>query len=167
MKKTIILFVILATTPAFAKNKPTITIQVLKSQASTYQRSVFIPGQRGRSETNCNTMGNATEIGSTTYGTANTNCSTTTTPGRAPGISTRTVEQEYVGAVMPDGRKVVLWCQQGFRKCSALAPGSYQAELDGNSLFVYVPELSGREHKVKYKAAMVEPAAESSAEKKP
>jgi hypothetical protein len=92
-------------------------------------------------------------------GAADANCSTTSTPGVAPHEVTRTIAQEYVSAALPDGRKVVLWCQEGFRKCAALAPGAYQAEVNGNALSVYVPDLSGKEHKVKYKAVMLEPAA--------
>ncbi len=143
----------------FGKDHPRITIQVVNSRAASYQRNVYVPGQRGHSETNCNTMGNATLTGTTAYGSANTNCSTTTTPGRAPQIATRTVAEEYVKALLPDGRNVVLWCQQGYRKCLPLAPGSYEAQIDGNALFIFVPELSGKERKVKYKAVMVDPVA--------
>lgn len=59
---------------------------------------------------------------------------------------------------------MTLWCQEGFRHCDNLQPGQYEAEIDGNALFVYVPELSGKERKVKYKAVSVQPAkvAESS-----
>jgi hypothetical protein len=170
VKKQMILPILLATTPLFAKDEPRITIQVVKSQASTYQRSHMVSGRTSTSYTNCNTLGNvngtATSYGTGTtnvnaFGNSNTNCTTTTNPGTPPHEVTRTITQEYVGALLPDGRKAVLWCQEGFRKCLSLAPGPYQAEIRGNALFIYVPELSGKERKVKYKAVMVDPTTPS------
>lgn len=157
MNRIVVFLLLVLSPPCFAKEKPRIVIQVLKSQASTYQRNIFVPGTRGSSQTNCNTNGSAINTGIVTTGSATTNCSTTGTAATGPYVRTKTIAQEYVGASMPDGRKVVLWCQQGFRKCDALAPGRYWAEVDGNSLFIYVPDLSGRAHKVKYKAVTVEP----------
>jgi hypothetical protein len=165
-----LLLILLATTPLLAKDKPRITIQVVKSQASTYQRSYVVAGRKSTSYTNCNTLGNINGT-ATSYGTgttnvnasanSNTNCTTTTNPGVAPHEVTETIAQEYVGVLLPDGRKAVLWCQEGFRKCLSLAPGQYQAEVSGNALFVYVPELSGKERKVKYKAVIVDPTPSS------
>ncbi len=148
--------------PAYAKDKPTIKIQVLGSQASTYQRSIVVPGRQGTSQINCSTIGNANET-SSGYGTANTtansntNCSMTSTADTPPRTVTREIEQENVSALLPDGRQVMLWCQQGYRQCLYLQPGQYEAEIDGNALFIIVPELSGKERKVKYKAVSVEP----------
>jgi hypothetical protein len=51
---------------------------------------------------------------------------------------------------------VTLWCQEGFRKCDNLQPGKYEAEIDGNALFVFIHDLSGKEHKIKYKAVSVQ-----------
>jgi hypothetical protein len=52
---------------------------------------------------------------------------------------------------MPDGRHVTLWCQKGLRKCANLDAGTYQAELDGNSVWVSATEFSGKIDKIKYK----------------
>ena len=54
---------------------------------------------------------------------------------------------------------MTLWCQVGFRHCDNLQPGKYEAEIDGNALFVYVHDLSGKEHKIKYKAVSVQEAS--------
>jgi hypothetical protein len=54
---------------------------------------------------------------------------------------------------MPDGAHVTLWCQTGFRRCVSLPAGSYSGEVKGNTVWMYVADLDGTEHKVKYKAA--------------
>lgn len=59
---------------------------------------------------------------------------------------------------MADGTHVTLWCQVGFRQCVSLKAGSYSAEVDGNTVWMYIRDLSGKEHKVKYKAVSVDPA---------
>lgn len=135
-----------------AKDKPTVTIQVVDTQSSQRQFTYQVPGTPAKSTTNCDS--NATVYGTTTgnatvNGTAN--CTTTTTPGAAPRTAQRSIEQKHVQAIMPDGRHVTLWCQQGFRRCSKLSPGSYSAELDGNSVWMQVYDLDGAtKHKVKY-----------------
>ena len=137
----------------FAKDKPKISNQVVDTQTTERQFTQYIPGRQGSSTTNCN--GNAT-VYSTGRGTAiadgTTNCATTTTPGRAPGTVQRSIEQTHVRAVMPDGRHITLWCQPGFRRSSKLEPGSYTAELAGNSVWMQVYELDGKTtHRTKYR----------------
>jgi hypothetical protein len=153
---------------AHAKDKPRITIEVLNSEASQRQYTRIIPGSKGTSETNCTTNGN-TYGTATDYGVgithinantnANTNCTTTTTPSTPPQTYVRSIRQEHVSAILPDGRQVTLWCQQEYRRCDDLLPGRYEAEIDGNSLFVYVHDVSGKEHKTKYKAVSVQEAS--------
>jgi len=63
---------------------------------------------------------------------------------------------------MADGTRVTLWCQAGLRKCVSLQPGSYSAEVDGNTVWMYVRELSGKERKIKYKAVSVDGGTASS-----
>ena len=136
-----------------AKEKPTIEIQVVDTLTSQREYTQYIPGTAGSSATNCN--GNATVYGTgggnaTINGTQN--CTTTTNPGRAPSTVQRSIEQTHVQALMPDGRHITLWCQQGFRRCAKLTPGSYSAELEGNSVWMKVYDLDGTTtHKIKYR----------------
>ncbi|MGA3263770.1 MAG: tetratricopeptide repeat protein [Terracidiphilus sp.] len=150
---------------AFAKEKPRITIEVVNSESSQRHYTYTMPGKKGTSETNCDTNGttNGTindygvgPIQTHSTGNASTNCTTTTTAATPPQTYVRSITQENVSAVLPDGRRVTLWCQEGFRKCDYLQPGEYEAEIDGNSLFVFVHDLSGREHRIKYKAVNVQ-----------
>jgi hypothetical protein len=137
----------------WAKDKPRVTIQVVDTQTSEREFTQYIPGTPSRATTNCDT--NATVIGTgggTATATGSANCTTTTTPGRAPSTVQNSIEQIHVLAIMPDGRHITLWCQPGLRRCSKLTPGSYSAELGGNSVWMQVYELDGRtKHKVKYR----------------
>jgi len=134
------------------KDKPTIEIQVVDTLTSQREYTQYIPGTAGNSTTNCN--GNATVYGTgggnaTINGTEN--CRTRTNPGTAPSTVQRSIEQAHVQALMPDGRHITLWCQQGFRRCAKLTPGSYSAELEGNSVWMKVFDLDGTTtHKIKY-----------------
>jgi len=166
MKKVSLILAVSLASLAFGKDKPTITIEIVDSQASMRQVSYTTPGTAGTSTTNCNTngtadtSGNATTYGNnTTYGgttnlNANTNCNTISTPGTPPQTHIREIAQENVHAIMPDGSHITLWCQAGFRKCANLRPGTYTAEIDGGSaLRVYVVDLAQKVHKIKYKDA--------------
>jgi hypothetical protein len=139
-------------TPTFGKDNPTITVNVVNTQASTRQFNYTTPGTAGTSNTTCITNGTAIDSGNVTNINANTNCSTTSTPGTPPQTYTHSIAQEHVFAIMPDGAHVTLWCQAGFRHCYYLQPGSYTAEVKGNSLWMYVHDLSGKERKIKYHA---------------
>jgi TPR repeat protein len=163
-----LLFSLCMPNAAFAKDKPRITIQIVNSEASQREYTRTIPGRRGTAETNCTTNGttNGTindygigPIQTNSDNHANTNCTTTTTAATPPRTVTRSITQEHVSAIMPDGRHVILWCQQGYRRCDDLQPGNYEAEIDGNALFIFVHELTGKERKVKYKAVSVEEAS--------
>lgn len=136
----------------FAKDKPAVNIQVVDTQTSERSFTQYIPGTAATSMTNCNSNASAYGTGSlaTAYGT--TNCMTTTNPGTAPRTVQRSIQQAYVRAVLPDGRHIRLWCQAGFRRCSNLSPGSYAAELSGNTVWVQAYDLDGiKHHKVKYR----------------
>ena len=136
-----------------AKDKPKVKIQVVATQTSERQFTQYIPGTPSASTTDCNS--NATVYGTgggTATANGTTNCTTTTTPGRAPGTVRRSIEQTHVRGIMPDGRHITLWCQQGFRRCSKLTPGTYSAELDGNTVWMQVYDLDGTTtHRVKYR----------------
>jgi hypothetical protein len=163
MKKlSLILFISLAAL-AFGKEKPTITIQIVDSQASTRQFSYTTPGSAGTSNTTCNTSGTADTSGNatsyrnnTSYNgstnvNANTNCTTASTPATPPQTHVGYIAQENVHAIMPDGSHVSLWCQAGWRRCANLRPGKYTAEIDGGALRIYAFDLSQKVHKIKYK----------------
>jgi hypothetical protein len=139
---------------ASAKDKPTITIEVVDSQ--TWQRDVAIH-HSGYAQTNCNTNGSTNGTVSDSgnvYATTSdtTNCSTTSSPAYT---THREITQESIHAIL-NGQHVLLWCQNGFRKCSALQPGTYQAEPDGkNAVKIYVYSLVTHEEigKLKYRVA--------------
>jgi hypothetical protein len=127
----------------FAKDKATLQIEVVGTDA--WQRDVAIhhAAASGTSDTNCNTNSSvdATTYGNTTNGNINatTNCTTTTTPGTPAYTTHRAIQQESVHAIL-NGQHVLLWCQAGFRKCANLAPGLYTAEADGDKaarIYVY------------------------------
>jgi len=146
-------FLLLATA-AVGKDKPKITIQVVDTQASERQYSYVVPGTAAQSTTNCNSNATAMAIGDNmTTANGTTNCRTTTTPGRPARTVVNSIPQEHVHAIMPEGTHVTLWCQRGFRQCRYLNPGTYAAQLSGDTLWVYGHDLGGKEHKIKYHAA--------------
>jgi hypothetical protein len=133
---------------AFGKDKPTITIQVVDTQASIREAVRTIPGTAAKSTTTCDTNGNTD--GSNIN--ASTDCTTTTVPGRPAETRIAHIPQEHVHAIMPNGDHVTLWCQEGLRRCESLQAGSYDAEVKGNAAWIYTHELSGKLRKVKYQA---------------
>ncbi len=163
MRKLLVVM-LFVTTIAWAKEKPVITIEVVKTDASTRDFAVHHSATSGEAITNCDTNGSAngtaTTYGDTTNvyanGTASTQCTTTTTPGQPAYTSHTYIQQEYVHAMMPDGLHVTLWCQAGFRRCANLAPGKYIAEADGDkAMRIYVYSLVTHKlmGKLKYRVA--------------
>ena len=155
---------------AFAKEKPRVTVQVVETETSERQYTRTVAGTAGVSTTNCNTSDNqtvsATSRGRTVRGVVDTNsssnCTTVSRPATPPRTQVRSVTQQNVQAIMADGTQVTLWCQAGLRKCVSLQPGNYSAEVDGNTVWIYVRELSGKERKIKFKAVSVDSGAASS-----
>jgi hypothetical protein len=154
------LIVLILATPVLAKDKPRITVQVVGTETGSRQFAYTTPGTAGTSTTNCTASGNGSVYG-TTYGNAvngtvdtnsTTNCTTTNRPGTPPTTVVGSVAQEHVRAIMADGTHVTLWCQAGFRQCASLRPGYYSAEVKGNTVWMFAHDLSGKEHKIKYKA---------------
>jgi hypothetical protein len=140
--------------PLFAKDKPTLTIQVVDSNTSQKDVAIHLAGTA--SQTNCDTSGNTngTITDTFVYATTNSTTNCTTTPGSPAYTSHMYIAQENTHAILPDGTRVLLWCQKGFRKCSSLAPGTYQAEADGdNALRIYVYSLITHkpQGKIKYR----------------
>jgi hypothetical protein len=153
MRQRCLIFILSVSVIASAKDAPRITIQVTDSQSSVREFTRTTRGTAGTSTTSCDTNGTATGFGDVTHVNANTNCQTTTTPGSPPRQYVQQIAQEHVLAIMPNGNHVKLWCQAGFRRCSSLQAGSYEAEVKGNSLWIFAHELiSGKERKVKYQA---------------
>src|SRR6266568_4500073 len=143
MQKALRFMVLLSiSVPLVAKDKPAITIQVVDS--NTWHRDLAFQHAATASQTNCNTSGttNGTVTDDSVYATTNSTTNCATTPGTPAYTSHTYIAQDTTHAIMPDGTHVVLWCQNGFRKCSSLAPGSYRAEADGdNAVRVYVYSL--------------------------
>jgi len=144
------------------KEKPTIMIQVVDS--NTWQGDLAIHHAGTASQTNCDTTGNTNgtiyDTGSSTStvsATTNATTNCTTTPGSPAYTTHRDIRQESIHAIMPDGTRVVLWCQVAWRKCASLAPGTYRAEPDGKSaLRLYVYSLVDKTKligKIKYHVA--------------
>ncbi len=169
---------------AFAKDNARITIQVIDAETKLGHYNYTTPGRDGTAKTNCTTNGttNGTinNYGSgpiLTHSTSsgNTDCTTTTTPARPPQTHIVNTVQQLVYALLPDGRQMTLSCQKdemggfatglmvgyggvpksGTPRCSNLQPGNYEAEIHGNSLTIFIHELSGKEHKIKYRAVSV------------
>ena len=150
---------------AFAKEKPRVTVQVLDSQTSEKQYTYTVAGTDGKSTTTCTTNGTQTlygkDNGRTVRAAVDTNstqtCTTTARPATPPSTQVRSIRQENVEAILADGTHVTLWCQQGWRTCVSLKAGYYSAQVDGNTVWMYIRDLSGKEQKLKYKAVSVDP----------
>ena len=150
---------------AFAKDKPRVTVQVVDSETSERQSTYVVPGSDAKSTTTCNKSKDETvyakDSGRTVKEAVDTNststCTTTARPATPATTQVRSIRQENVEAVMADGTRVTLWCQQGFRQCVSLKAGFYSAEVDGNTVWMYIKDLSGKEHKIKYKAVSIDP----------
>lgn len=161
------LMLVLLAGAAVAKEKPRVTVQVLETETSEREYTRTVAGTPGVSKTSCNSSENQTVYGKSTGKTvkgavntnSSTNCTTVSQPATPPSTQMRSVTQQNVRAVMADGTQVTLWCQAGLRKCVALQPGNYSAEVDGNTVWIFVRELSGKENKIKYKAVSVAPNA--------
>jgi hypothetical protein len=138
---------------AFAEKKERhkVVIEVVESQASVREVTSTQPGTAAKSRTNCQSSATAQDTGGgTAIANGTTNCNTTTTPGRPPTTTVTSIPQIHVQAMMPNKTHVTLWCQQGLRRCSNLLAGSYNAEVDGNSIWMDVPDLGGKVHRTKY-----------------
>jgi hypothetical protein len=133
---------------ASAKDKIAVTIQVVSSQASVREFTGALPATAGKSTTSCDTNGDV--IGGQV--SANTDCTTVTTPGKPAEKIVTHIEQEHVRVVMPNGDHVTLWCQVSWRRCVSLQPGSYEAELKGDVAWIYTHDLAGKIRKTKYLA---------------
>jgi TPR repeat protein len=136
-----------------------VRIEVVDTQSHQDTYEYTIPGEPAVSKTTCDTNGTANTgpdygYGTTTRVDADTNCKTVTTPATAPtvGYGVRPVKNN-VHAIMPNGMHVTLWCQVEWRKCASLRSGFYYAELDGNTVWMTTSDLSGKEHRIKYRAA--------------
>jgi hypothetical protein len=130
------------------KDKQSVTIQVVASTPSVREFRYTSPATASKSTTDCNTTGT---IGDGSIN-ANTDCTTTTMPGKPTETHVTHIPQEHVSAIMPNGDHVILWCQVSWRRCVSLQPGSYEAEVKGNAVWMYTHELSGNVRKVKYQA---------------
>jgi hypothetical protein len=160
--KTLIATALLAgcATSAFAKDGLQVKIQVVGTQTSTRQFTYSVPGTNATSNTHCSGSASGSTNGSYGNGTYNSNgsasgtsdCSTTSNPGTAPTTRTGSIAQDNVHAILPGGRHVDLWCQNGFRKCVALQPGYYDAEIKGDVIWVSAYKLDHSVEKVKYHA---------------
>lgn len=133
---------------ALGKDKQMVTIQVVSSQASVREITSTAPATAAKSTTNCDTNGNVNDG----YVNANTDCTTTTTPGRPAETHVTHIPQEHISAIMPNGNHVMLWCQESWRRCVSLQPGNYDAEVKGDVAWIYTHDLSGGVRKVKYHA---------------
>ena len=156
MKKLTIAFLSVALSmPLPAKDKgPIITVQVLGTDAWTRAVTIHHAGTQGSSNSHCSTTGSVSDPGGTGTASidADTNCTTTSTPGRAPYTTTRNIQQETVHALLPDGRQVTLWCQKGWRDCRNLAEGSYKAQIEGRAvIWIFVLQLDNSEKRIKYR----------------
>jgi hypothetical protein len=161
------LVVLCLASAAFAKDKPRVTVRVVDTETSERQSSYIVPGTDAKSTTTCDksasqtvyTKDNGRAVKEAVDTDSTSTCTTTARPATAPTTQVRSIRQENVEAIMEDGTHVTLWCQAGFRQCVSLKAGSYSAEVDGNTVWMILRDLSGKEHKLKYKAVSVDPAS--------
>jgi hypothetical protein len=141
MKRLLLMFALVSlATPSNAKQKNTVTIQVVSSQASAQEFQRTWPATAGTAKTTCNTSGDLT------------NCTTTSTEGQPARPFIQHIPQVHIRVIMPDVSHVTLWCRDVWRRCVSLEPGSYDADLKGDAAWVYTHELSGTMRKTKYHA---------------
>ena len=146
MKKLVVVICVLAPfAMAAKKQKPQVMIEVVESR--TRVRVQTQPAKPSPS-TNCQSMARATETG-IRAADSSANCTTTTD---APPPTVTRISEEQIQAVMPDGKRITLVCQQGRRSCSKLIAGSYKVEVDADSAWVYVQDGS-KLRKIKYQLA--------------
>jgi hypothetical protein len=150
MKRTVITLCLFLVVSLVAKDWPKIKLQVVASNASERQYTRYVPGTAAHSTTTCDGNATATSVGDTTTANGSENCATTTTPGRPATTADRSVPQIHVRAIMPDGKHVTLWCQSALRHCEELSADTYDAELDGNSVWVSTYDLQYKMRKAKY-----------------
>ena len=151
MKQLVVVICVLAPfAMAAKKHKPQVVIEVVESRNSL--RVHTQPAKTGQSNINCLSNANALDTG-VRAADGSANCTTTTdAPPSQPAVTR--ISEVQVQAIMPDGRRITLFCQQGRRSCGSLIAGSYEAEVDGNSAWVYVPDPVGaRGRKIKYRFA--------------
>ena len=161
------LVVLCLASAGFAKDKPRVTVQVVDTETSERQTSYTVAGTDAKSITTCNKSASQTvyakDNGRAVKEDVDTDststCTTTARPATPPTTQVRSIRQENVDAIMADGTHVTLWCQAGFRQCVSLKAGHYSAEVDGNTVWMYLRDLSGKEHKIKYKAVSIDPAS--------
>jgi hypothetical protein len=127
-------------------------IEAVDSESSARRFAYFIPGTAAQSTTNCSSNGTIYDSGYIATTSGNTNCQTTTIPGTPATTGSYSIPQENVHAIIR-GYHVNLWCQVGFRRCGHLQPGYYNADIKGDSVWVYAADLGGKEHKIKYRNA--------------
>src|SRR5947209_5518812 len=113
-------FLLLATV-TLAKDRSRITIRVLGTEMAERQVHHEVPGTKEHSSTYCRASNGDT-----------LNCETTTTPATPPRTEVSTIPQAHVSAILPDGTQINLWCEQGWRSCWVLDPGTFPAEIKGN-----------------------------------
>jgi len=145
MKKYRVLSAILilasAASPVWAKTKTEIVVEVVSKQAAPIHSGIYNAGTSGTASTLCTPDGEM--------------CQTTATPGTPPSVTPMTIYNEYLYAVMPDGRHVTLQC---YFPCHQLEPGNYDAETDGGKvLHLHVRRIDprnpngGKPGKLKYR----------------
>jgi hypothetical protein len=131
-----------------AKEHAKTLIDVMDTVSSTLVTTYSIPETAAHSTTHCDTSGKVSVYGRID---ANTDCQTTTTPGRPAGSWVTSVPQENVHATIL-GDHVNLQCQGSGWQCVDLQPGQYQAAIKRDSVLVYCQDLDGKkQHKIKYR----------------
>ena len=166
MKQTLILVVIYCSffPAAWAgdkSKKEKISIQILDSVSAPVVTG-HAPGTSAYSSTSCGSSGTAnlnataTELGNGTTnisGTGNTNASTnceTVYHEATPGHDTYVQQVGLLATIPALNKDVLLWCAVDWRQCQVLAQGTYNAEIKGDVVWIYV--FGGtRPAKIKYR----------------
>jgi hypothetical protein len=125
MKWILWALVVILPTLAVAKDRPAVAVEIVGSKSWDVPVKFHTQGSSGTTNTDCNVNGNYV------------NCTSSTTGEVAPQSYTILKHNVSLRAVMPDGSEVYLWCRVGWRFCAELPKGSYKAEIDKKTVWIY------------------------------
>lgn len=142
------------TSGVIAKEKPKIAIRVVSAEIVQQEYVATTAAVAGTSSTGCRTSKTLGDAIATGIPVGTTQCETESTPGKPAEKVLQSLPETHVRVILPnadDGKKVILWCRKDIlSRCEVPAAGVFRAEVSGNTVWIYVPDLEGKEHKIRY-----------------
>jgi hypothetical protein len=133
-----ILVLAIAASPACAKPKTEIVVEVVGIAEALSHSPSYHPATPDSSTTVCTPNGEK--------------CTTTTTPGHPASLDNLEYYSQFIYAIMPDGRHVMLRRYSELTVVYPPTPGNYTAETDGGKmLLLHVSYANGKSGKIKYR----------------